>query len=36
MLPRPARKASANLAREGRVDYLRLESTVVSEPLPAV
>ena len=35
MLPRRARKASAELAREGRVDYLRLRATVVSEPLPA-
>ena len=30
-----SRKASANLAREGRFDYLLLESTGISEPLPA-
>jgi len=27
--------ASVNLAREGRVDYLLVESTGISEPLPA-
>jgi hypothetical protein len=31
----PSRKASAKLAREGRVDYLLVESTGISEPLPA-
>jgi hypothetical protein len=31
-----SRKASANLAREGRFDYLLVESTGFSEPLPAV
>jgi G3E family GTPase len=29
-----ARKASANLVREGRFDYLLVESTRFSEPLP--
>ena len=33
--PGASRKASANLAREGRVDYLLVESTGISEPLPA-
>jgi hypothetical protein len=32
--PGPSRP-SANLAREGRFDYLHLESTGISEPLPA-
>jgi len=30
-----ARKALANLVRHGRFDYLLLESTGTSEPLPA-
>jgi hypothetical protein len=33
--PGSSRKAAANLAREGRVDYLLLESTGIPEPLPA-
>ena len=33
--PGSSRKASANLAREGRFDYLLVESTGISEPLPA-
>lgn len=33
--PRSSRKASANLAHEGRFDYLLVESTGVLEPLPA-
>ena len=32
---RTSRKASANLARKGRVDYLLVGSTGVSEPVPA-
>jgi hypothetical protein len=33
--PGSSRKASANLAREGRFGYLLVESTGISEPLPA-
>src|ERR1700731_5321510 len=33
--PGSARKASANLAREGRFDYLLVESTGISELLPS-
>jgi hypothetical protein len=33
--PGSSRKASANLAREGRFDYLLVESTGISELLPS-
>ena len=33
--PGSSRKASANLARKGRFDYLFVESTGISERLPA-